>query len=132
MGIDVIGMEQYAADSSRPAARCKRDVEVADVYVLILGWRYGYVPEHDNEAAQSVTEIEYRHVQATNMPILAFLLDPETPGLRIPWTRRRPTEPLPPRSARFGLRSAALTWRAYSPRPRTSLACEVPELVQTI
>jgi hypothetical protein len=37
MGIDVIGMEQYAADSSRPAARCKRDVEVADVYVLILG-----------------------------------------------------------------------------------------------
>jgi hypothetical protein len=29
------------------------------------------------EAAQSVTEIEYRHVQATHKPILAFLLDPE-------------------------------------------------------
>ena len=79
MGVDVIGMEQYAAEGSRPTARCKRDVEVADVYVLILGWRYGYVPEQDNKAAQSVTEIEYRHAQATNKPILAFLLDPETP-----------------------------------------------------
>lgn len=37
------------------------------------------MPEHDNEAAQSATEIEYRHVQATNKPILAFLLDPENP-----------------------------------------------------
>jgi Domain of unknown function (DUF4062) len=79
MGVDVIGMEQYAAEGSRPVERCKRDVELADAYVLILGWRYGYVPTQDNEAAQSVTEIEYRHARVTNKPILAFLLDPETP-----------------------------------------------------
>jgi hypothetical protein len=79
MGHDVIGMEQYAAESSRPVERCKRDVEVADAYVLILGWRYGYVPTQDNDPGHSVTEIEYRHARHLKKRILAFLLDPEIP-----------------------------------------------------
>jgi hypothetical protein len=79
MGHDVIGMEQYAAESSRPVERCKKDVAIADVYVLILGWRYGYVPVDDNEERHSVTEIEYRHARLLNKPVLAFLLDPEAP-----------------------------------------------------
>ena len=79
MGHDVIGMEQYAAESSRPVERCKRDVEVANAYVLILGWRYGYVPTQDNDLGHSVTEIEYRHARLLGKPVLAFLLDPEVP-----------------------------------------------------
>lgn len=79
MGHDVIGMEQYAAEGSRPVERCKRDVEVADCYVLMLGWRYGYVPAEDNPEALSITEIEYRHALANQKTILAFLLDPEMP-----------------------------------------------------
>jgi hypothetical protein len=79
MGHDVIGMEQYAAEGSRPVERCKRDVEAADSYLLILGWRYGYVPTELNPEELSITEIEYRHALANRKTVLAFLLDPETP-----------------------------------------------------
>jgi hypothetical protein len=79
MGHDSIGMEQYAAESNRPVARCKRDVELADAYILILGWRYGYVPTDDNPDRRSITEIEYMHARQVKKPILAFLLDPEVP-----------------------------------------------------
>jgi hypothetical protein len=79
MGHDVIGMEQYAAEGSRPVERCKRDVEIADCYVLMLGWRYGYVPAEDNPDALSITEIEYRHALQMQKTVLAFLLDPEVP-----------------------------------------------------
>lgn len=79
MGHDVIGMEQYAAEGNRPVARCLRDVELADVYVLLLGWRYGYVPADSNEDGLSITELEYRHALAKQKTVLAFLLDPEEP-----------------------------------------------------
>src|SRR5215213_4640270 len=44
MGHDVIGMEQYVAEGNRPLDRCLADVRLADLYVVIAGWRYGYVP----------------------------------------------------------------------------------------
>lgn len=47
MGHDVIGMEQYVAEGSKPLERCRADVRTADLYVVIVAWRYGYVPEDD-------------------------------------------------------------------------------------
>lgn len=79
MGHDIIGMEQYSAEGGRPVDRCRRDVEIADAYVLILGWRYGYVPTEGNPDKLSITEIEYRHALESNKTVLAFLLDPQTP-----------------------------------------------------
>lgn len=79
MGHDVIGMEQYAAEGSQPVERCLRDVRIADVYVLMLGWRYGYVPGANNPEGLSVTELEYREAERDGKTILAFLLNPETP-----------------------------------------------------
>lgn len=79
MGHDIIGMEQYAAEGSRPVDRCKGDVELADCYVLMLGWRYGSVPSDDNADRLSITEIEYRHAIEKERTVLAFLLDPEEP-----------------------------------------------------
>jgi hypothetical protein len=80
MGHDVIGMEQYVAEGSRPLQRCLADVEAADVYVLMLGWRYGYQPTECNPSRLSITELEFQHAKSLETkPILAFLLDPETP-----------------------------------------------------
>jgi hypothetical protein len=79
MGHDVIGMEQYVAEGSRPLQRCLADVAAADVYVLILGWRYGYRPTEGNSNRLSITELEFQHAKLRTKPILAFLLDPETP-----------------------------------------------------
>lgn len=76
MGHDVIGMEQYVAEGSKPVDRCQADVRLADVYVIIVAWRYGFVPVAD---ARSITEIELAEAQQAGKPVLAFLLDPEHP-----------------------------------------------------
>lgn len=80
MGHDVIGMEQYVAEGNKPLDRCLADVRLADLYVVIVGWRYGYVPlEQPAPGAVSITELEYKAAAAAGKPILAFLLDPDTP-----------------------------------------------------
>jgi hypothetical protein len=81
MGHDVIGMEQYVAEGSKPVDRCKADVRGSDAYVIIVAWRYGYVPGKDAtpEDPRSITEIELAEAQANGKPVLAFLLDPDAP-----------------------------------------------------
>jgi Domain of unknown function (DUF4062) len=93
MGHDVIGMEQYVAEGSKPVDRCKADVRAADVYVIIVAWRYGYVPGKNETSAQpdgnteiesgdrprSITEIELAEARRAGKPVLAFLLDPDAP-----------------------------------------------------
>ena len=86
MGHDVIGMEQYVAEGSKPVDRCKADVRIADAYVVIVAWRYGFVPGRTATPpdGRSITEIELAEAQASGKPVLAFLLDPEAP-----WTLNR-------------------------------------------
>jgi Domain of unknown function (DUF4062) len=81
MGHDVIGMEQYVAEGSKPVDRCKADVRAADAYVIIVAWRFGYVPGATASPAdpRSITEIEFAEAKDSGRPILAFLLDPEAP-----------------------------------------------------
>src|SRR5262245_57839892 len=81
MGHDVIGMEQYVAEGTKPVARCKADVKASDVYVIIVAWRFGYVPGRaaSRPDGRSITEIELQEAQASGRPVLAFLLDPEAP-----------------------------------------------------
>src|SRR5262245_42004072 len=50
MSHDVIGMEQYIAEGSKPVDRCKADVRTADAYVIIVAWRYGYVQAPDGRS----------------------------------------------------------------------------------
>lgn len=81
MGHDVIGMEQYVAEGSKPVDRCIADVRTADVYVIIVAWRYGHVPGRDASPPdlRSITQIELEAAQSSGRPVLAFLLDPEEP-----------------------------------------------------
>lgn len=81
MGHDVIGMEQYVAEGSKPVDRCKADVRAADAYVIIVAWRYGHVPGRNAKPVdgRSITEIELVEAQQSGKPVLAFLLDPEAP-----------------------------------------------------
>jgi hypothetical protein len=81
MGHDVIGMEQYIAEGSKPVDRCKADVRASDAYVIIVAWRYGYVPGRASSPPdlRSITEIELAEAHSNGKPILAFLLDPEAP-----------------------------------------------------
>src|SRR3954469_1450752 len=70
MGHDVIGMEQYVAEGSKPVDRCKADVRAADVYVIIVAWRFGHVPGRNASPAdlRSITEIELDEAKASGRP----------------------------------------------------------------
>lgn len=81
MGHDVIGMEHYVAEGGTPLERCLADVRSADIYIVIVAWRYGYVPKDEvlNPLSRSITELEYTTAEASGKSILAFLLDPNAP-----------------------------------------------------
>lgn len=76
---DVIAMEDYVATDQRPAAKCMADVSQCDIYVLILAWRYGYVPAKDNPENLSITEMEFREAVRGGKPCLIFLLAEDHP-----------------------------------------------------
>lgn len=80
MGHDLIGMEQYVAEGNKPLERCLADVRGADLYVIVLAWRYGYIPPGQSPPdSLSITELEYKAAVTAGKPVLAFLLDPDTP-----------------------------------------------------
>lgn len=68
-----VAMEYYIAEAMRPLERCLEDVEACDLYVLLLAFRYGSIPEGHQH---SYTELEFRHALDLKKPMLVFILDP--------------------------------------------------------
>jgi len=88
MGHQPAGMEEYVAEGAKPLHRCLSDVAGCDAYLLIVAWRYGYVPTEASAAgvalpadtalgSTSITEFEFRQAVQAGKPVLVFLLDPE-------------------------------------------------------
>lgn len=74
-GYYVIAMDDYVAKDMRPVDKCLNDVKKADIYVGLIGFRYGFIPppEHNNLNGLSITELEYRCAEAHKKPCLVFL-----------------------------------------------------------
>jgi hypothetical protein len=66
-----VAMEYYTAEEVRPLDRCLRDVDACDLYICLVAWRYGFVPDGHQH---SITELEYRRAVEAGRPCLAFLL----------------------------------------------------------
>lgn len=65
-------MEHLAAEDTDAVAKSIELVDKADIYVAVLGYRYGTVPEgHD----RSITEIEIDRAIERGIPRLVFLMD---------------------------------------------------------
>lgn len=64
---EAFGARTYSSDIA-----CITEVKNCDVYILILGATYGYVPEGDDV---SVTHAEYRAAMEASRPILVFVQD---------------------------------------------------------
>jgi hypothetical protein len=67
----------YGASEKEVVESCLNDVDRSDLYILILGLRYGYVPNRaDNPEKLSITELEYQ--RAKDKPRYVFIKKEES------------------------------------------------------
>ncbi|NUS27830.1 MAG: DUF4062 domain-containing protein [Streptomyces sp.] len=71
-----VAMEYYGASDERPLDKCLADVAACDLYICVVAWRYGFVPDGET---RSITELEYAQAVASDKPRLLFLLSDEAP-----------------------------------------------------
>lgn len=78
----VKGMEQFGARKTTPLATCISEVEQSDIYVGIIGMRYG---SEETISGKSYSQLEYEKAVEQNLEILIYLIDEEnanvTPNL---------------------------------------------------
>jgi hypothetical protein len=66
-------VHSYLPSSDTVRDACLDDVDACDLYVLILGHRYGFVPEDGNREGLSITHLEYRRAGLSGIPRIALL-----------------------------------------------------------
>jgi Domain of unknown function (DUF4062) len=88
LGHEVVSMEDYVAESSIPVDKVVADVRSCDVYVVLVAWRYGFIPDLTRitvdvngaiKGQTSVTEYEYLAAVDGKVRRLAFLLHERAP-----------------------------------------------------
>jgi hypothetical protein len=71
-GLAAVDMRYFEARDERPADYCRQRVRQCEIYVAVIGFRYGtIVPEEDI----SYTELEYQETGVAGLPRLLFLLE---------------------------------------------------------
>jgi Domain of unknown function (DUF4062) len=66
-------VHSYRPNSEDVRTSCLDDVDGCDLYVLIVGHRYGYQPEDDNPEGLSITQLEFRRAGESGIPRVALL-----------------------------------------------------------
>ena len=87
-------MEDFGAQDGDATQVSLAELASADVYILLLAWRYGSIPTTPPNETLSVTHLEYRAAHNADMSRLIFLADPTTEH------DDGPTAPFPARALR--------------------------------
>jgi hypothetical protein len=66
-------VHSYRPDSATVQASCLGDVAGCDLYVLIVGHRYGFQPPDDNPEGLSITCLEYRQAGQAGIPRIGLV-----------------------------------------------------------
>ena len=71
-GMAPVDMRFFAARDGKPADYCRQRVSECDIYVAVIGFRYGSLVSGE---VMSYTELEFNEASAAGLPRLVFLLD---------------------------------------------------------
>ncbi len=66
-------VDSYLPDSDTVRDSCLEDVGGCELYVLIVGHRYGFQPPDDNPEGLSITQLEFRRAGECGIPRVALL-----------------------------------------------------------
>jgi hypothetical protein len=66
-------VHSYKPNSDSVRDSCLEDVDRCDLYVLIVGHRYGFQPAQDNPEGHSITQLEFRRAGQSGIPRIALL-----------------------------------------------------------
>ena len=66
-------VDSYLPDSDTVKESCLEDVATCDLYVLILGHRYGFQPSDGNPGSLSITHLEFQRAGECGIPRIALL-----------------------------------------------------------
>ena len=61
-------VDSYIPDSQPLLESCLADIDRCDLYVLVLGYRYGSRPQQENPESLSITQLEFRHAGQRKIP----------------------------------------------------------------
>lgn len=77
LGGECIVRESYVAGEQELVASCVQDVAECELYLGVIGLRYGYQPP-GVPGALSITELEYAEAATRGIPRLVFLKEPDS------------------------------------------------------
>lgn len=76
--LNIIGMELFGSRKETTLEVCKKEVQKADIYILIVAHRYGSI---EKISKKSYTQIEYEEALKKDIPILVYFLNEDVPVL---------------------------------------------------
>ena len=79
LGHTSVAMEDWAASDTPVLDTILKAVRESDVLIVLVAWRYGYVPPGQDV---SITELELRAAREADIPCLIFLVPDDTPWPR--------------------------------------------------
>jgi Domain of unknown function (DUF4062) len=75
-------VDSYLPDSDTVRDSCLEDIAACDLYVLIVGHRYGFQPPNDNPEGLSITQLEFRRAGECDI-LRIVLLRTSIPDVRL-------------------------------------------------